>query len=387
MHTLRLQVPKCLEFVTRVLFYTELLPPTSGQCVCLMESSLVGWYAFQEVLALPNLHGPEPLIGASFLSQTGSSAGFPESCLRSYEISMRKLSQATSVGVGVHWELFQKAGFTSEDLQLLYSDYVQHCFPSPYMNQHSFADYISRARPRLELSSHDPSNLFRAFDSAHNLYYIDFFDFATGLAVLDKATPHASNCAKLRGEYIFRYYNQSQSILTLRYEDVCLLAHDQMLLSNGHEPEQDPLDQLVQKMYDYFSVSLRAPVSKVAFASAIQHTEFPDLSSVLRVGLSIGEIKSQPQYPVLKRKANSNSSCSKCREKKFTLAAHHITVQVDGSVVDPTLIHHVADVSRMPKAARQKSDQIFSSTLLYNRLMDQVRDFFEKGNSAEWSKL
>ena len=283
-HTMRMQVPVCLDFVERILFFTELKTVTNtNTCACSVTNNpSVSWHTFEDIVhhLSSKLYGPEPLIAAAHLIAKGSKAGFPDNCIPSYEISIRKLKD--TITTGKDFQLLRSAGFNFENLQMVYCDFVQHSFPSPFLLASTFGDYVTRTIPSL-VKEHDVDKLFNSFKRNSTMPYIDFFDYIAGLA---------TNLGTF------------------------------------------------------------------------------DL---------IEEIGSHLLYQSLRFKPNaSRPVCGHCLTKKYTLAAHSITVKLDGTISGVDSLANIPDVSRMPKATRVHSDNVFSKTFLPNQMMDLIREHFQK---------
>src|SRR5699024_11196080 len=148
-------------------------------------------------------------------------------------------------------------------MQLLYSDYIQSCWPSPYMMSNTLKEYFSRALPDLAFSTElDLGGLVKAFRSTQQALYIDFFEFSAGLAVLEPRTPHTGQYATARHRCIFRYYNHSGGA-GLSYKELSNLMQDLVKLQGDVVPEDE--DAMVAKMleaeYSRLGLDVKKPVT------------------------------------------------------------------------------------------------------------------------------
>ncbi|OTF72358.1 hypothetical protein BLA29_010875, partial [Euroglyphus maynei] len=84
------------------------------------------------------------------------------------------------------------------DIRKIYSDFLEHCFPSFYMTYWSFCSYMNDYFQECDTLL----QLFQAFNS-NRCGYLTFQEFFTGIVSIE---PHCPN-TMLRLRFIFRYYD------------------------------------------------------------------------------------------------------------------------------------------------------------------------------------
>ncbi|KAJ6221023.1 hypothetical protein RDWZM_006835 [Blomia tropicalis] len=386
----RLQKPNCLEFVTRVLFYTELIIKSSDNgkpCGCSINGQWSKWYSYDEVKSISNLHGPEPLIWCKRLNIGKTINNDNDGVFsRSNEISIRRLTQMiTSTNNQI-----DNATIINHDqlILLIYGEYVQHCFPSIYMNQHTFEEYLIHVRLNtpFEARRKDISHLFRAFNANGYQNYIDFVDFFTGLFAGDKATSHVGTNGLLRLGYIFRFYRSSKENV-LNHEDLHTLAFDLLLLENSDdEPTPEEIDEQTRQIYQIFNIEPNGIVSRKVFnkISSTNERLRNGMSRLFRMDSPFEQIMTEPIYPSLNKRYSSHSLCGRCRDRHYTLATHSVTIQIDGIIIDPNIMINIVGTNGS-NVRRQHSQEMFSADTLANQIIDQIREQFENQNESEWN--
>lgn len=319
MHIMRIQLPEVLKYVTRVVFMTNLLtmssvssPSTanssavrssgsldhhnaqksghlmmgaqhhssgagskreqkslSGTFKCFCESADqthgMRWLKHETIVTEEDsleIWGPEPgMFTSAFATQSVEKGAYSEYTLRE-AVRFQPRDQPKTH----QEEMLKSCHFERGDILRLYSDYVQHCFPSQNMNYVSFCDYLKRlgyeqqshgiGEPSVSMTKsgsssrnglqdsaistpgstvqgvnvHDLRALYRAFKFAR-LPYVTFHELLLGLAAMDRSTAHGGHSGEVRSGYIFRYYDANMdghlSINELRH-----MAADRLRISN-----------------------------------------------------------------------------------------------------------------------------------------------------------
>ena len=101
-------------------------------------------------------------------------------------------------------ELLRSTNYTEKDVECIYGDFLEHCFPSFYMTLTSFNDYITK----YGFFSRDTNRirqLLTAFNYS-NTGYLSFSEFLIGLTSIE---PLAYN-GQSRIKMVFKYYNQNR---------------------------------------------------------------------------------------------------------------------------------------------------------------------------------
>lgn len=293
MHIMRIQLPEVLKYVTRVVFMTNLqsipvisspstanagairslssvpdreasLRQTTGagqqrtqnvattrqgasfRCFCESAEQQNGmrWLKHETIVTEEEsleIWGPEPgMFTSAFATNSVEKGAYSEYTLRE-AIRFQPRDQPRTY----QEEMLKSCHFERGDILRLYSDYIQHCFPSQNMNYVSFCDYLKKlgyehmgagqqqhttksssvgsqeSRQGSSISMigsggapatmasvniHDMRALYRAF-KFNRMPYVTFHELLLGLAAMDRSTAHGGHSGELRCGYIFRYYD------------------------------------------------------------------------------------------------------------------------------------------------------------------------------------
>lgn len=286
LHIMRIQLPEVLKYVTRVVFMTNLnsvssvaspsaanssalrsnsslqgqhdgtagrARTTSGgsitggnlfHCVCEQSGDPHGlrWLKHETIVTEEDgleIWGPEPgMFTSAFATSSVEKGAYSEYTLREAIRFQPRDPPRT-----YQEEMLRSCHFERGDILRLYSDYVQHCFPSQNMNFVSFYRYMTKlgyeplesshgsqgsvgsneasgsrrlsAQGKLPgaasagLNAHDMRALYRAF-KLNRMPYLTFHELLLGLAAMDRSTAHGGHVGELRCGYIFRYYDANR---------------------------------------------------------------------------------------------------------------------------------------------------------------------------------
>uniref|UniRef100_A0A6G1S6C2 Serine/threonine-protein phosphatase n=1 Tax=Aceria tosichella TaxID=561515 RepID=A0A6G1S6C2_9ACAR len=299
MHVMRIQLPEVLKYVTRVVFMTNLqsVPSVSSpssanssairsmtsieretslknalanktgsggaqqknvvitsnnvfRCYCESSEPVNGmrWFKHETIVTEEEsleIWGPEPgMFTSAFATNSVEKGAYSEYTLREAIRFQPREPPRT-----YQEEMLKSCHFERGDILRLYSDYVQHCFPSQNMNYVSFCDYLlklgydpaestgsqgpggsgsgskimaasssitaaasqhSSSANYAKLNLHDMRSLYRAFKFNRHMPYVTFHELLLGLAAMDRSTAHGGHSGELRASYIFRYYDSNQ---------------------------------------------------------------------------------------------------------------------------------------------------------------------------------
>ena len=153
-------------------------------------------------------------------------------------------------------QLLASTNMTLKDIERLYLNYLDHCFPCTAMTLHSFKVYMNNIRvpyndPRL-------NSFFRAFDSKNN-GSISFPEFLIGLACIDDKSHHNETRAK----FILRYYD-AHNCGYLSVDDFRQLLTDMIAIETPN-PTQAMVDQrLVQYVKESDFIDTNANVTELS---------------------------------------------------------------------------------------------------------------------------
>ena len=106
--------------------------------------------------------------------------------------------------------LLNSLGITRKQIDLLFIDYFEHCFPQKGMSFHSFTEYLYKYG--FCETNEKMRRLFNAFKGITSFEpyctrsYLIFDNLLLGLAYIDEYSPHEI----CRLKFVFQYYNQNR---------------------------------------------------------------------------------------------------------------------------------------------------------------------------------
>lgn len=193
---LRLQLPQTLKFITRLIYYFKLNPNADKFECCKNIHPQLEWTDLDEIKlgTIKHLWGPELVEYCSVISdkikQKISEYSLEEAFLYVPRDPPRNLEE----------DMLKSLNITEKDVERLYADFLEHCFPSFYQTLESFKCYM--AKYGFEKNDCRLSKLFRAFNYSRN-GYLSFHEFLLGIACMEPSIPHG----EFRVKFIFRYYD------------------------------------------------------------------------------------------------------------------------------------------------------------------------------------
>ncbi|XP_074596477.1 uncharacterized protein LOC141851628 [Brevipalpus obovatus] len=396
-HIFRLQIPHFCQFVTRVTFLSQLTHEDKTPSSCCQANKSIQWFSAEDLTNqnIPDLWGPEPCVfGEAFLHSAIEKGAYTEYTLRDAMRYMPRDSPKTFQD-----EMLKSANFQEKDIQRLYSEFIQHCYPSQYMVFPSFVDYMSR----IGWPANDPDleNVYRAFSFNH-MSYLSFHEFLLGLAAMDKQTHHGGHPGELRCGYIFRYYDANTDNILDNIE-MARMTYDILRLKNKPHDDEAVEKELV-KNYQALGISItdsRPTVSEGQLLKAIGTMNFRGSSSLFRAPFAIlptvsakrcyeslthvGAAPPPIPEPEVKVSRKAKGTCPNCKNKRYSLSVHCVRVAPEGNVLDPQEVLP-EEVAQHPKDRRAMSLLAFSPDNVANRMIEWLRDYSEVANLGNFKR-
>lgn len=193
---LRLQVPQHFTFIERVLFYVEVTFEHTIISDCCPPSPPITWFRVDDALKVTNLWGPEP---AQLISYAVQHQLHPP-MYHLVETTIRTVLSSLSAST-LNAEMLAACGFDEAKVLALYSQFVQHCFPSQSMNLFSFTHFLTLLQPTLN------PQVAQAFFHSFILHSseqptLHFHEFVLGLAAVHSQCPHGGRVGRIRVDYV-----------------------------------------------------------------------------------------------------------------------------------------------------------------------------------------
>lgn len=232
-------------------------------------------------------------------------------------------------------QFLSDAKFTEMDVVKIYSDFVQHCYPSLNMSFVSFQDYCQRIKMASYFDEKNISfkNIFKAMNyKVKN--YIAFNEFLLGMASIDQNSPHTQP----RYTYIFRYYD-SDSDGYLDREDLRRLLQDVQRVNKNLDVD---VETTLTKL-----IPLDKKMNYDSFVNEINTQRLKGTGSLCRTTKSIMNIMNEANaYELIINRNNKPfgskivTSCPKCKPKTYSLATHTVKLSKTGRIEDPKILNH-----------------------------------------------
>lgn len=412
LHVMRIQLPDVLKYVTRVVFMTNLQSlavsspsvtysslskigsvtsnnhprdrlgsqetfksPQSGQYKCSCDSSdnheknsRIYWLSHEEILNNEDsleIWGPEPgIFTYAFATNSVEKGAYSEYTLRE-AIRYQPRDQPRSH----QEEMLKSCHFERGDILRLYSDYIQHCYPSQNMNFVSFKDYIirlgyepnsgSNSSSTSGINVHDIRSLYRAFKFNRTMPYLTFHELLLGLAAMDRGTAHGGHSGELRCGYIFRYYD-TNSDGYLNYNELKAMASDRLRLVSMKKQqaikslplEENSSSKRTVKSDGKSTSSSSKSLAAAAAASSSQRVDSGnverELASIyqmlnLKLGDSINEVNFMIAVGSMQLRGTSNLFRSRVsvlpvKQHYENIAERHALTDIEGNLVGTELL-------------------------------------------------
>ena len=184
MHLMRLQMPQTQRFITRAINYVKLKSDAKNYKCCQQNIPHFDWFPLPKVRSgqVPHLWGPELVQCCKYISdkvkQKIAEFGLEEAYMYVPRDNPRNLEE----------EMLKSLQITQTDVERLYGDFLEHCFPSLYQTYDSFRVYMSKYK--FEREETRLAKLFNAFNIARN-GYLSFHELLLGLICMEPAALHA----------------------------------------------------------------------------------------------------------------------------------------------------------------------------------------------------
>ncbi|KAI1303934.1 Serine/threonine-protein phosphatase BSL1 -like protein [Halotydeus destructor] len=385
LHYFRLLVPAINEFVTRIIFMAKLTEP---QTACCQHIPQLTWISYNDAInrLSKDLWGIEVQI---LVETYCSNNADKEPKGQIYEMTLREarkhIPKTESTKSTPAQQLIRGAGYSDADVMRLYSEFIQHTFPSQFMNFAAFDDYLNAIGffPD-DQAKKDSGHYFSAF--CWDQPWVSFEEFLLGMAAAEKSTPHGGPTAEVRTGYIHRFYDFDSDKL-LNAAEIGRLIFDSLRLKK-EQADDATIEKNAMQMYSNLKVAPKTPLTLDKLKEAIGSLSLRGTSSLFRSATSYRKcFNRQLQYPIIDEtftsiadlmtggKTKNKLRCPQCREKKYALAGHSVTLNPDGLPVDPVKVQQ-EDVLRVPQDLRRMSAELFEPTLP-NLVLDWVRDYSE----------
>lgn len=199
LHIFRYQLPQTQKFITRLIYLVILEPRPS----CCKNTNYFIWAPIQDAISskISNVRGPEVSFFSSLVkTQTSKpvSSYLVEFGLKdAFKFVPRNPTRARVDENATDNDSAGCLPVKMSDIENLYADFIEHCFPSFFMTRESFQMFM--VKHEIEMNPKVIYRYFQAFQY-RNKHYIQFHELLNGLYLIDPRTPHADT----RFDLVFR---------------------------------------------------------------------------------------------------------------------------------------------------------------------------------------
>ncbi|KAH7643845.1 hypothetical protein HUG17_6207 [Dermatophagoides farinae] len=414
MDILRIQIPDYLEFITRIVYRIE-LKCTDSMNICgqdINSNKTIAWYTINDVRHHSDGHdylGAEPMILITDNDNDDhNKLNYRESTIMTMLSNVFQLSKNSN-------RLLQQMNYNETDILRLYSDFLQHCYPSEFMTSLSLKNFLKKWQYELptkiiESSSSGGSGskilndldrnyvekfrqLFsqenqqqqqqqrtKSNDSNSKWLYLNFNEFILGLASIDKLlkSTKSAETNKISNDNNNNNNDNSDGNKKSRRHIDTNKNNDDIIVTKSQQ-QQSPLDHLRRRQHDCYPQIRRQRIRQLSLSTTM--TSSISISSLsCPSSLSSLHLSSSSSLLSLKSlRSNDNVKqdmmmLAKSQKQRYTLSVHMVKMTIDGWFYEP-MINNYQDVKRMPRIRRHLSKQNFNPTFICNRMIDAIRLF------------
>lgn len=353
-HILRIEVPEFHKAVTRTTFLVTIKDSWSN---CCQPNSWIEWWSVNDIIKgkLPeNVWGAEINVFARYLIKD-------QLYFRLDEFNLERALEVLSAENIQEVKMLKSIGFGQKEMEKLYSDYIQHVYPSKSMTLYSFKSFMTR----LNWQQDDPRmpQVFRVRTrSVHPQFlalylslmelviklqafnfrrtgFLDFFEFMLGLAAMDDKAEHGGASGRTRIGHIYRYYC-SNTGEGLSFDDIVRMLKD-IYAANRVSYTEEMAKSEAELRLRMFGIGKDGRISFRSFEEAIKRFRFRGTSRLFRasaftatsdsiidtivgkkiydkVGGMIGPSLKLAR-PTRRSKAVGSGTCFSCRPKNYSI--------------------------------------------------------------------
>ena len=289
---------------------------------CCQNTKRFHWWSKDDVFNgnIEKIWGPEVTVLAKFVDQKVKST-IVEEC---------SLGQIT--GLMVAQDAVVKAlEINISDLEVIYNDFIEHCFPSFFMTIDSFKEYMSK----YGYQSKD-TRLLRMFNSftVEEKQFLTFQELFLGLAAMEPKCPQT----EFRYGLIFRYYDLDAD-QNLSDDEIRHLMNDLSDGKGSNSKAEDVIKSLSSDNRLTFEQFVKAMTTK-EFVGANNLCRSPKaiLSEITKKKAHTSSDSDKKTKMLVRPERKNKGICYGCRAKKYEYGVHSVKLDTSGRCVEPRSI-------------------------------------------------
>lgn len=295
----RLQLPQSANFVIRLMYFIKLSPNSSNKNFkCCQDTDQIVWVSNSTIAKneLRYVWGPEIFNFCRWITHPGRQK------VRENGIEFALYYLPRDQAKNPEEEMLKTAKMTEKDVERLYGDYIDHCFPSFYMTVWSFKVYM--VKYKFEQNDKKLVRLFNTFNFNRN-GFLSFHELLLGLASIEPATMHG----QARVKFVFRYYDFGNKDF-LSEDDLRHMVQDMYPRNTDEEIENKFRESL--KVFTFKQIRNQRGITFDEFYKAIGKHYFRGTSVLCR--------SSKPIFAHISRHMTAQQIESTSKDKRISLA-------------------------------------------------------------------
>ena len=178
MQIFRLQLPQNQKFNTRLIYCIK-LQTINTEFKCCVDSKRIKWFDRKDIIdgKVERVWGPEVMEYCEL------STGSKRQHIEEYSLDQAFFYVPRDPPRNLEEELLRSTDYTEKDVERIYTDFVEHCFPAFYMTLTSFTDYMTKYG--FERKEKRIKRFFSAFNFS-NSGYLSFSEFLIGMTSIER---------------------------------------------------------------------------------------------------------------------------------------------------------------------------------------------------------
>lgn len=340
------QLPHTMDIITRLTWYVQLDPERAKNehFQCCQNTEKLLWVDIKDITdqnlaVLEFLWDNQPIDKTAVFKQCYELKTPIVTSFEEYNLEMAFHNLPRTPPADDEQQLLISANLTEKDVERLYGDFLEHCYPCTTMAQHSFNVYMTKYG--LKHTDDRLCAFFRAF-SINNDGVISFPELLIGLACIDSKSMHNETRAK----FVLRYYDvYHRGYLT--EDDIRLMIQDIQGEGVSEDTVEAKLLEILQQVStDEESKTKKRTIPQRRFLAAIGNHTIRGTSKLCRIGKPICTAIAGAIFARAQRNLEVNpqigsvverpydGTCIGCRTKRPLLEDSLVKLTADGFVAE-----------------------------------------------------
>ena len=388
MHIFRFQLPQSQRFVTRLIYLAML--QANETVICCRNTTGCKWFPVEDAVSsrICNVWGPE----VSYFTNIAASNKPIVNTIVEFSLNDAFKYIPREQPLSYEEQMLNYSNITINDIERLYADFIEHCFPSFFFTRDSFQVFMQKHD--IEVNTRTIHRYYTAF-RFRSKQYMQFHELLLGLAAIDSRTPHGDARIKLVFRYLakqnlnyfyigistlFRFYDYDKDGF-LNYKEFKRLYKD-LMLKTASQKSPDRNAKTEMKRIGAINANGEDLISMEMFVQAVGNHVFRGTSKLCRVAVPpFGQItRSLATRKICKvvNKSNLNQvlqnvwydgKCNGCSISAYEISTRCVLLNENGCPIKYTEINITR---KIPSGTNFKSDAGL------HFLLSQIRQFNQK---------